>query len=74
MASTITFDKSRAPFWGLLAAPFVAIGRFLVRLAEANPKLQQLERLNALGDAELARRGLTRHREIRRILGTTGVL
>ena len=74
MASTITFDKPRTSVLGLLAAPFIALGKILVIIAEASPKARALERLNGISDAELARRGLTRDGEVRRILGGAAAL
>jgi hypothetical protein len=53
----------------ILAAPFQTIGRFLIALAEAGPRAQEIERLNAATDEELAARGKTREGEIRRIFG-----
>ena len=73
MANT-TIATSRGFSLGLLASPFVAIGRFLVMIAEANPKVRELERLNLRSDAELAARGLTRDGEIRRIMGVSAIL
>lgn len=74
MASTITFDKPRTSFLALLAAPFVGLGKLLVLIAEASPKVRELERLSELSDAQLARRGLTRDGEIRRILGVAALI
>ena len=74
MASTTTFDNPRTSVLGMLAAPFVAIGKVLILIAEANPKVRELERLNSLSDAELARRGLTRDGEVRRILGVAAAI
>ncbi|WP_207099518.1 hypothetical protein [Paracoccus shandongensis] len=74
MASTITFDKPRLSVLGMVAAPFIAIGKLLVLIAEASPKVREIERLNRLSDAELARRGLTRDGEIRRILGVSAAI
>ena len=55
---------------GLAAAPFRALGHFLVRLGEASRLGQEVERLNRLSDDDLAARGLTREGEIRRIFNT----
>lgn len=55
---------------GLIAAPFRAVWRFLIHLAECSHMGQQVERLNSLSDEELAARGLTREGEIRRIFNT----
>ncbi|MDP5306495.1 DUF1127 domain-containing protein [Paracoccus spongiarum] len=74
MATTANIGRSaEAPrLSAILAAPFLAIGRFLVMLAEASPRMQALERLNRIPDAELKARGLTRDGEMRRILGISG--
>ncbi|MBU3029857.1 hypothetical protein [Paracoccus marinaquae] len=61
-------DKPRLRLGAALAAPFVAIGKFLVSMAEAGPQMRAIERLNRISDADLAARGLTRDGEIRRIL------
>lgn len=73
MANT-TIDAPRGLSWGSLAAPFITIGRFLVLIAEASPKVRQLERLNTQSDAQLAARGLTRDGEVRRILGISAAV
>lgn len=57
-----------------ILAPFRALGRALVALAEASPRMRELERLNNLSDRDLAARGLTREGEIRRILGIAAAL
>ncbi|MEH6786467.1 MAG: DUF1127 domain-containing protein [Paracoccus sp. (in: a-proteobacteria)] len=73
MATTAINDrKTPAAILSALAAPFAAFGRLMVQLAEANPRMQALERLNRVSDAELAARGLTRDGEIRRIMGISG--
>lgn len=38
------------------------IGDWMVRVGEANSRSDQIERLSAMSDAELARRGITRDR------------
>ncbi|MTE01349.1 DUF1127 domain-containing protein [Paracoccus sp. YIM 132242] len=74
MASTSTFDKPRLSLRGLLAAPFVAFGNIAILIARASPRVRAIERLNGISDAELARRGLTRDGEIRRILGAAAAI
>lgn len=75
MAGTATTNRSLSASVGkILAAPFVAIGRFLVTVTEASPRLRQLERLSKMSDAELSKRGLNREDEIRRILGVGAYL
>lgn len=74
---TTTATITRKPATGLgavLAAPFAAIGRFLVQLAESGPRMRALEHLNRISDEDLAARGLTREGEIRRILGISALI
>ncbi len=44
----------------LLTAPFAALGRGLVSMMDAHPRVREVEHLRNLSDAELAARGLTR--------------
>ena len=44
----------------LLAKPFTALGKGLVAIAETNTRYQTLNKLMALSDAELVKRGLNR--------------
>lgn len=72
MATTATIDRKSSVFsLATLAAPFIAVGRFLVMIAEASPKVQELERLSRISDRTLAARGLTRDGEMRRIMGVS---
>jgi hypothetical protein len=73
MANT-TIDTPRGFPRGFLAAPFSAIGRFLVMIAKSSSQVREIERLNALSDAQLAARGRTRDGEIRRIMGVSALL
>lgn len=50
-----------------LLSPLRAVGRFLVRAGERSAVMREVERLGRTSDAELARRGLRREDEIRRI-------
>ena len=43
-----------------IAAPFLAFGRMLLKVAEANSRFEKVQRLQRLSDADLAARGLTR--------------
>ncbi|WP_232816608.1 DUF1127 domain-containing protein [Paracoccus zhejiangensis] len=52
-----------------LTAPFRAIGRGLIALAEAGPRAAALRRLSQQTDAQLAACGTTRADEVRRIFG-----
>lgn len=74
MAGTVTINRS-APgaVVRTLAAPFVAVGRFLVLLGEAHPKMRALDHLGRISDRELAERGLTRDGEMRRIMGVSAL-
>jgi uncharacterized protein YjiS (DUF1127 family) len=44
----------------VLAAPFVAIGKVLIAIGEANSRAQQVQRLQDMSDAELAALGIKR--------------
>lgn len=55
----------------LLIAPFRAIGNGLISLAEAGPRMAEVRKLNALTDEQLASRGTSREREIRRIFASS---
>ncbi len=50
-----------------LAAPFVAIGNFLVAISEGNSRLAEVKQLNALSDVQLAQRGLKREDIVRHV-------
>ena len=52
-----------------LAAPFRAVGSVLSLLADASLRIEAVERLSRLTDAQLAARGTTRDEQIRRIVG-----
>lgn len=56
-ATTYTHDWSVT---SILTAPLRAIGRGMIRIAEANSRAQEVERLNRKSDDELAKIGLTR--------------
>ncbi|MFY0597771.1 MAG: DUF1127 domain-containing protein [Cognatishimia sp.] len=51
----------------LLAKPFIAIGTFLVALAESSSRMQLVNQLNAMSDAQLAEKGLTREDIVRHV-------
>lgn len=44
----------------VLAAPFMAIGNFLIAIGEAQSRAEQVKRLHDMSDAELAANGITR--------------
>ncbi|MBO9395769.1 MULTISPECIES: DUF1127 domain-containing protein [unclassified Shimia] len=60
MALTDTTSAAPLTLGKVLAAPFRAIGNGFVSLIENNSRIQQVDRLNALTDAQLAARGLKR--------------
>lgn len=51
----------------IFVASFAAIGRGLVALAEAGPRMQQVRRLNELSDEDLAALGTSRPEMVRKI-------
>ncbi|MGV8949891.1 MAG: DUF1127 domain-containing protein [Cypionkella sp.] len=71
MTQTAIFTAPVRTFGQVLAAPFVAVGHFLVLLAESGPRMKQIEKLNATTDEQLAALGKTRAGEVRRIFGAS---
>ena len=69
MTQTAFFTAPARSLGHLLGAPFKAFGTALVALAEAGPRMQQINRLNAMTDDQLAALGKTRAGEVRRIFG-----
>lgn len=63
----ITTHAPRASFLHLIGAPFRALGRFFIAIAEQNARLQQVERLQAKSDDELAKLGLKRDDIVRHV-------
>ncbi|MBL4917101.1 DUF1127 domain-containing protein [Szabonella alba] len=63
--NTITTPGIRAT----LARPFLAIWNVLLMIAEHGPRMDEVRKLNATSDEELAARGLTRASEVQRIFG-----
>ncbi|MGO4914846.1 DUF1127 domain-containing protein [Pseudogemmobacter sp. W21_MBD1_M6] len=51
------------------AAPFRAFFGLMVQIAESNTRMRQVEFLNGLSDAQLAKRGLTRDGIVRHVFG-----
>lgn len=66
MATTTLAPKSVLSL-STLTAPFRAIGRGLVALAESGPRMAAIRKLNETSDEELAARGTTRMDEVNRI-------
>ena len=60
MAHTAHYATFGVSILHVLAAPFNAIGRGLIAIAEANSRQDQVAYLESLSDEELAKRGLTR--------------
>lgn len=59
----ITHTETRSFLDGVTArigAGFAAIGRFLVYIAEAQSRVEQVKRLDAMSDAQLKARGIRR--------------
>jgi hypothetical protein len=71
MTQTALFTAPARTLGQLAAAPFLAIWNGLVALAEAGPRMKQIERLNAMSDEQLAALGKTREGEVRRIFGAS---
>lgn len=60
MAFAASQPPATSKSFAVLSKPFVALGKLLVSIGEANSRSQTLQRLMAQSDAELARRGLKR--------------
>lgn len=60
MAHVSHYTPSAPAIAQLISKPFVAIGNFMVSMAEANTRSQKLQQLMDLSDAQLAERGLKR--------------
>lgn len=60
MAHTATHSHDHHSILRILATPFIALGRGLVNMSEANLKFRQASFLYSLSDEELAERGLRR--------------
>lgn len=64
---TSSHSSSHVRLGEALTAPFRAVWWFLVSIAENNAKLKEFERLSAMSDQELAKRGLTREDLVHRV-------
>jgi hypothetical protein len=63
----ISTVKPVASLSSILARPFVAIWNFMILMAESHPKMEEVRKLNAKTDEDLAARGTSREAEVRRI-------
>lgn len=61
----ITATHIAAPRTNIIVQAFVKAFDFLVMIGENNARVRQLERLQAMSDAELAARGLKRDQLVR---------
>ncbi len=68
--SATNFTASRS-LSSILVAPFLAVGRGLVAMAEAGPRMEQIRKLNAISDEDLAAQGLNRADVVRKIFGNS---
>ena len=55
-----TLISNRELIVELLTTPFRALGNLFIKMAENNSRVTALNALNAMSDAELAAKGLTR--------------
>ncbi|TNF58533.1 MAG: DUF1127 domain-containing protein [Rhodobacteraceae bacterium] len=60
-------QAANSSVFGLIASAFRSIGEALIAASPGNARLLQVEALNRLSDAELARRGLRREDIVRRV-------
>ena len=66
-AQHTTASASEKAVLAILAAPFVAFGRVMIALGEANSRSQKVQRRMAMSDADLAERGLTRDKIVHHV-------
>lgn len=67
MASTATNISAGHGILHTIAAPFRAIGRFLVTIMENNTRMKHAQYLHSLSDADLEKRGLRREDIVRHV-------
>ena len=68
--TTVSTNTSAATHLGRDVLGFLAkIGRGLVAIGEANPRIKKMEYLSSLSDAQLAARGLKREDIVRYVFG-----
>lgn len=68
------FTAHRPSLLATLVAPFRAIGRGLIYMAENNSRMDAVHKLNAVTDEQLAARGTDRASEVRRIFASMGAI
>jgi len=66
----ISLDAPRTQPGNPITRTLSAIGRFMMRSAENNPRVRELAALSALSDAELERRGVKREDIALRVFGS----
>lgn len=67
MAFTVSNATAPLNILGAIARPFSAVMNFLIQIAEANPRMKEVQKLNETTDEQLAARGTTRVDEVNRI-------
>ncbi|WP_170790649.1 DUF1127 domain-containing protein [Ruegeria lacuscaerulensis] len=67
MAHSATHTPARVSLSGLIASTTSRIYLALIRVAEAQTRVRQVEFLQSLSDEELRKRGLTRDRIVHRV-------
>ncbi|WP_168199243.1 hypothetical protein [Pseudorhodobacter turbinis] len=65
----ISTAKPAGSLLNMAARPFQAVWNLLVLLAEANPRMKQVDKLSQETDEQLAARGTTRTKELQRLFG-----
>lgn len=63
-----------ATLWAVLTAPFRAFGRLLIAMADASDRMEQVRRLQAMSDEDLAALGTTRADEVKRMFASSGAV
>lgn len=67
----ITFTPTVTPITEFLMRPLRAVGNFMVAIMESNSRIQLVDKLNAMSDAELAELGVKRDEIVHHVFKDT---
>lgn len=67
-----TLMTNREISLAVLALPFLAIGRFIIKIGESSSRYKQIVALSDMSDEELSALGTDRQKEVIKIVGYVG--
>lgn len=67
MATIAIQQNAAGSVFGLIKKPFAAFGAFMIKLAEANHRVQRVRALQDMSDAQLAAKGIKREDIVRTV-------